>query len=70
MAKLGAPDSIEPFIRGTMGLPDASVDDFFAHHLGDDRIDRDLLRAIADANRRWERRPGLAMRTSSSAGFP
>uniref|UniRef100_UPI003782F1A0 UvrD-helicase domain-containing protein n=1 Tax=Sphingomonas daechungensis TaxID=1176646 RepID=UPI003782F1A0 len=59
MAKLGAPETIEPFIRGAMGLPDASVDDFFTHHLGDDRIDRDLLRAIADANRRWGASTGL-----------
>ena len=36
-----------------MDLPEESLDDYLATHCGDDRFDCDLLRAIADANRRW-----------------
>jgi ATP-dependent helicase/nuclease subunit A len=50
---LGLPESIEPKIRRLMDLPDDSVEDYIANHCGDDRLDCDLLRAVADANRRW-----------------
>ena len=42
-----------------MDLPDESVEDYIAHHCGDDRFDCDLLRAVADANRRWGAQTGL-----------
>jgi ATP-dependent helicase/nuclease subunit A len=53
MAGFGAPASIEPLLRRVMDLPEESLDNYLAHHCGDDRFDCDLLRAIADANRRW-----------------
>ena len=37
----------------------SSVEDYLAHHCGDDRFDCDLLRAVADANRRWGAQTGL-----------
>lgn len=59
MAALGPPDAIEPKIRELMGLPGESVEDYIAQHCGDDRFDCDLLRAVADANRRWGAQTGL-----------
>jgi ATP-dependent helicase/nuclease subunit A len=56
---LGAPDTIEPKIRQLMELPEESVEDYIAQHCGDDRFDCDLLRAVADANRRWGAQTGL-----------
>ena len=53
MAGFGAPASIEPLLRRVMNLPEESLDDYLAQHCGDDRFDCDLLRAIAEANRRW-----------------
>ena len=53
LAALGHPASIEAQLREMIGLPDGSVDDYLASHCGDDRFDCDLLRAIAEANRRW-----------------
>ena len=53
MAGFGAPAAIEPLLRRAMNLPEESVEDFLAFHCHDDRFDCDLLRAIADANRRW-----------------
>ena len=53
MAAFGLPDTIEPKLRGLMDLPEVSLDDYLTRHCGDDRFDCDLLRAIADANRRW-----------------
>jgi ATP-dependent helicase/nuclease subunit A len=53
MAAFGRPDSIEPLLRRLMDLPEESLDDYLTLHCGDDRFDCDLLRAIADANRRW-----------------
>ena len=53
MAAFGLPESIEPLLRRVMELPEESLDDYLAHHCDDDRFDCDLLRAIADANRRW-----------------
>jgi len=53
MTAFGAPEGIEPLLRRAMKLPDESVEDYLAHHCGDDRFDCDLLRAISEANRRW-----------------
>ena len=59
MDALGVPDSIEPKILRLMELPDESVEDYIANRCGDDRFDCDLLRAVADANRRWGAQSGL-----------
>ena len=56
---LGPPENIERQMRALMSLPDESVEDYVAHHCGDDRFDCDLLRAVADANRRWGAQTGL-----------
>ena len=58
MAAFGSTDNIEPLLRRVMNLPADSVADYLAHHCGDDRFDCDLLRAIADANRRWGKDTG------------
>ncbi len=59
LAALGAPDSIEPRIRKLMDLPEGSVDERIAALCGDEGFDCDLLRAVADANRRWGAPTGL-----------
>ena len=59
MVSLGPPEEIELKLRQAMNLPDASVEDFLAHHCHEDRFDCDLLEAIADANRRWGAQTGL-----------
>jgi ATP-dependent helicase/nuclease subunit A len=59
MEALGAPSSIEPEIRRLMDLPDESLEDYIAHQCGDQGFDCDLLRAVADANRRWGTQTGL-----------
>ena len=46
-------------MRALMELPDESVEDYIAHHCGDDRFDCELLRAVADANRKWGAPTGL-----------
>ena len=56
---LGPRDGIEPQIRRLMDLPDESLEDYIAHHCGDDRFECDLLRSVADANRRWGAQSGL-----------
>lgn len=59
LGRLGPSAGIEPEIRRLMDLPEDSVDEYIAHHCGDDRFDCDLLRAVADANRRWGAQTGL-----------
>ena len=59
MAALGPPAGIEQMIRRVMDLPGESVEQYIASHCGDDRFDCDLLRAVADANRRWGAQTGL-----------
>jgi ATP-dependent helicase/nuclease subunit A len=56
---LGAPETIEPAIRTLMQLPEESVEDYIAHRCGDEGFDCDLLRAVADANRRWGAQTGI-----------
>jgi ATP-dependent helicase/nuclease subunit A len=53
LSALGETGGIEARLRIVMGLPEGSVEDYLASHCGDDRFDCDLLRAVADANRRW-----------------
>lgn len=55
----GQPEQIEHAIRQLMQLPPESVEDYIARHCGDDRFDCDLLRAMADANRKWGAQTGL-----------
>jgi ATP-dependent helicase/nuclease subunit A len=59
MSDLGRPDTIETRIRALMSLPEESVDDYIAYSCGDDRLDCDLLRGVANANRRWGAQTGL-----------
>jgi ATP-dependent helicase/nuclease subunit A len=59
MAELGPPETISTRIRLLMRLPEESVEDYIAHYCGDDRLDCDLLRAVADANRKWGTQTGL-----------
>jgi ATP-dependent helicase/nuclease subunit A len=56
---LGPRDAIEAKIRALMELPEESVEDYIAHRCGDEGFDCDLLRAIAETNRRWGKQTGL-----------
>ena len=58
LTAFGSPEEIEPAIRRLMDLPAESVEEYIAHHCGDDRFDCDLLRAVADANRKWGAQTG------------
>ena len=58
--KLGSREGIEAQIQRLMDLPGESVDDYIAHHCGDDRFDCELLQAVADANRKWGAQTGHA----------
>src|SRR4051794_27111749 len=55
---LGAPDAIEALVRGVIGLREGSVEDYIAAKCGDEGFDCDLLRAVADANRKWGTQTG------------
>jgi ATP-dependent helicase/nuclease subunit A len=59
MTALGPPDGIEASIRKLMAVPEESVEDFIANSCGDDGFDCDLLRAVAETNRRWGKQTGL-----------
>ena len=59
LAALGSREEIEVSVRRLMDLPAESVEEYIAHHCGDDRFDCDLLRAVADANRRWGAQTGI-----------
>jgi ATP-dependent helicase/nuclease subunit A len=59
MQALGPAETIEPRIRSLLDLPEESVEDYIAHHCGDDRFDCDLLQAVAEANRKWGAKSGL-----------
>ena len=59
LAALGSRDEIEASVRRLMDLPAESVEEYIAHHCGDDRFDCDLLRAVAEANRRWGAQTGI-----------
>ncbi|MFP5329460.1 MAG: double-strand break repair helicase AddA [Alphaproteobacteria bacterium] len=53
LAAFGSRAGIEAIIREMLGLPDGSIDDYLAQRCADDGFDCDLLRAIAEANRKW-----------------
>jgi ATP-dependent helicase/nuclease subunit A len=59
LTAFGQREQIEPAIRRQMELPQESVEDYIAQHCGDDRFDCDLLRAVAEANRKWGAQSGL-----------
>jgi ATP-dependent helicase/nuclease subunit A len=59
LAALGPGDSIEARIREFMDLPDGSIEEIIASRCGDGGFDCDLLRAVADANRKWGAQSGL-----------
>ena len=59
LAALGSRESIEPRIRDFMNLPDGSIEELIATRCGDEGFDCDLLRAVADANRKWGAQSGL-----------
>ncbi|GAA4718007.1 double-strand break repair helicase AddA [Sphingomonas lutea] len=58
-AGFASPDLIEPAMRRTIGVPEGSTEDYIAEQCGDSGFDCDLLRAVADANRRWGAQTGL-----------
>jgi ATP-dependent helicase/nuclease subunit A len=55
---LGTREEIEPAMRAAMNLPEESVEAYLAEHCSDDGFDCDLLRSIAEANRRWGKATG------------
>ncbi len=59
VATLGPRDAIEPLIRKWMSLPEGSLEDFIVAQCGDQGFDCDLLRSVADANRKWGAQTGL-----------
>ncbi|MBV9528112.1 double-strand break repair helicase AddA [Sphingomonas sp.] len=72
LASLGEMASVEARLGQMIGLPDGSVEDYLASHCGDDRFDCDVLRAIADANRRWATSTGtdLAAKVDAWLALP
>jgi ATP-dependent helicase/nuclease subunit A len=59
LRSLGHPDTIEPAIHKLMDLPEGSVEDYIAANCGDEGFDCDLLRAVAEANKKWGTSTGL-----------
>jgi ATP-dependent helicase/nuclease subunit A len=59
MEALGAADGIEAKICALMDLPPESLEDYIADRCGDDGFDCDLLRAVAEANRKWGAQTGV-----------
>jgi len=55
----GPPETIEPAIRAMMDLPEGSAEDYIAANCGDEGFDCDLLRAVAEANRKWGAQTGI-----------
>ncbi len=58
VALLGPPEGIEPMVRALLDLPEGSLEDFIALNCGDQGFDCDLLRDVADANRKWGAQTG------------
>ena len=58
-SNLGSGEGIEQAIRERMKLPEGSIEDQILRRCGDDRFDTDLLRAVAEANRKWGGKMGL-----------
>jgi ATP-dependent helicase/nuclease subunit A len=59
LTAFGEREAIEPAIRQLMGLPEGSVDEYIAAECGDEGFDCELLRAVAEANRKWGGKQGL-----------
>jgi len=59
MEALRPAEDIEAKIRALMDLPAESLEDYIAHRCGDDGFDCDLLRAVAEANRKWGVQTGV-----------
>jgi len=59
MTALGPTDGIEAAVRKLMDLPEGSVEQLIADQCGDSGFDCDLLKAVADANRRWGAQTGI-----------
>ena len=59
MTSLGSRENIATTVQPVMNLPEESVEEYIAHRCGDDGFDCDLLRAVADANRRWGAKTGI-----------
>ncbi len=57
----GSPGDIEAIVRKMLDLPDGSVEEYLAAHCADDRFDCDVLRAVAEANKRWGTASGAAI---------
>jgi len=60
LGSIGPRDSIEPILRRMMDLPEGSPEEYIAANCGDEGFDCELLRAVADANRRWGAQTGIA----------
>ncbi len=58
-SKLGSGEGIEQAIRERMDLPDGSIEEHILRNCGDQGFDCDLLRAVAEANRKWGAPTGL-----------
>src|SRR4029078_9614560 len=59
MNALGPPEGLETQVRKLMDLHEESPEDYIAARCGDDQLDCNLLRAVAEANRRWGKQTGL-----------
>jgi len=59
MNALGPSDGLETQVRKLMDLHEESPEDYIAARCGDDQLDCNLLRAVAEANRRWGKQTGL-----------
>ena len=53
ITSLGPRENFAAMIHSLMNFPEESVEEYIAHRCGDDGFDCDLLRAVADANRKW-----------------
>ena len=59
MERLGPPAAIERQIFDLMDLPAESPENYIVRHCGDEGLDCDLLRSVAEANRKWGTQTGL-----------
>jgi ATP-dependent helicase/nuclease subunit A len=59
LAALGTRSAIEQAVRRLIDLPEGSAEEYIAEKCGDEGFDCDLLRAVADANRRWGAQSGI-----------
>src|SRR6185295_9008153 len=59
LAALGSRESIEQSIHRLIELPEGSVEQYISDQCGDAGFDCELLRAVADANRKWGAPSGI-----------